>query len=375
MNDSKIVPSTQAVHFWELASLPSVITVLKQRFFGTCSEDMKRPPWVLPTPPIPQSAPDLTLVQIPSKIKEYCHFLTHHYNTGSGSGLVAGTGDAVTSHPRSSLTEEQLEDLIKYGARPLLYYQPSLRKLLGAILSSPLGHLRRGGSTSIPPTNFQLRLIRDFCVAGDERRSGRGSELLLGVLRDCALLDQHYTIFLKEGLPLAGAGPSLYSSRWMYRRVSLDASGDNRRVSELARLQLQNTIAIYALDKPAALYNVPPESHRLATRVFLYEGFRGAVIAAFTPAYQSHPAGGEIIFQTGWFEHGNLLPTERSDAAQQLSSAAAVAMNAPWVWMDTATVAGARRLPAVWKADGPFHWYAYNWSAGLYGTANLFLLI
>jgi hypothetical protein len=180
-------------------------------------------------------------------------------------------------------------------------------------------------------------------------------------------------VFLKEGVPLAAAGTPLRSSSWIYRRVAVIAAAP-RQVRELSLKDGLELVAIYGLGNDRFLYNRPPEGCAVATRIFLYEGFRGSAIAAFTPAYQVHPRdSAPIIFQTGWVETGTLLPMERATALRQLSDVAAAVMRAPWVWMDGACAGGTVQPP--WRADGPFHWYMYGWTADLYGNAELFLVV
>jgi hypothetical protein len=66
---------------------------------------------------------------------------------------------------------------------------------------------------------------------------------------------------------------------------------------------------------------------------------------------------------TGWVEDGELLDQERRDAALGASAAAARDFNAPWIWFDAEAV-GPLSNQSCWKADGPYHWYAFGWTPG-----------
>ncbi len=239
--------------------------------------------------------------------------------------------------------------------------------ILGVISSLPLGRLRRAGSA---PTNYEVRLIRDFCVAPAARGRGVGNALLQAILADSRALGQVCAVFLKEGAPIGRAGPSLYSSTWMYRRYK--GRDSSFGASEIPARHVDEILAMFSAENPRVIYNLPPVREATATRVFIYKGFSGAILAAFTPAYQKHPNNNtEIIYQTGWLERGEVFPMERIDAARALSELAARTMGAGWIWMDRAAL-GKQALPLLWRPDGPFHWYAYNWTAGYYGNAQLF---
>ncbi len=357
-------------HFWNQAPVASLIDILRVKLFG--AQNPRAPPRAIEAPTLLADTPQLEVVQGRAAAEEYTVFLSTNYLTAGSDG------------PRSSLTADTLETLIAdSGARPLLYRGSgsgsgsSRRELLGCILSAPLGKLYRAAMPgSAGASDFSLRLIRDFCVGATNRRQGVGTKLLLGVLRDCAMnCGGVQAVFLKEGAPLGlGASTPLRSSSWIYRRVAAGGGAAPRQVRELSLKDALELVAIYGLGNERLLYNRPPEGAAVATRIFLYEGFRGSAVAAFTPAYQVHPRdGAAIIFQTGWVETGTLLPMERATALRQLSDAAAAAMRAPWVWMDGACARGPVQPP--WRADGPFHWYMYGWTADLYGNAELFLVV
>lgn len=344
--------------FWSSSATPTLVHVLCTKLFGPRQEILQNPPPRLAPPPTariltPADILQVSVVLTDQEREAYAQFLATHF--------------ADSQHPRPSLTVRQMKQVGARGGRFLMY---RVGPIQGVISSQLLGRLRRGGSA---PTDYEVRLISNFCVAPAHRRRGVGNTLLQAVLADSRTLGQTCAIFLKEGAPIGRAGPSLYSSSWMYRRYK--ARDFSYGVHEVAPQELLEMLAIYIQQNPRIIHNIPGSIDGLQTRVFVFRGFSGSVLAAFTPAYQRHPKNGaEIIYQTGWIERGEVLPTERIEAARSLSEYAARAMGAGWIWMDRAVFAG-KSLPAPWKADGPFHWYAYNWSAGYYGTTQLFLLV
>ncbi len=347
--------------FWSSSATPSLIQVLCSKMFGPRPELLQIPPQRLSPPP---SAQLLT----PADIPNVSVVLSEKERTAVVQFLTANFADS--EHPKPSLTVLQMRQLEACGGRFLMYRAPAIvGPIQGVISSQLLGKLRRGGSA---PTNYAVRLISNFCVAPRQRGQGIGNTLLHAVLADSRELGQTCAIFLKEGAPIGRAGPSLYSSSWMYRRYK--GRDFTFGVREIPPQELLEVLAIYMERNPRIIHNIPANWAAIQTRVFVFRGFAGSVLAAFTPAYQRHPKNdGEIIYQTGWIERGEILPTERLEAARSLSEFAARAMGAGWIWMDRAV--GGRTLPAPWKADGPFHWYAYNWTANYYGTTQLFLLV
>ena len=351
--------------FWSSSAKPTLTHVLCTKLFGPRAEVLQNPPQRLVEP---TDNCQLTLADIPQvspvrDLRAYVEFLNTNFFSPSTT-----TTRAHTSHPQSSLTVEQVEELVGRGGRYLVYRDRSSASTLQGVISSlPLGRLRRAGSA---PTGYEVRLIRDFCVAPSARGCGVGNSLLQAILADSRALGQVCAVFMKEGVPIGRAGPSLYSSTWMYRRYKGRDSAFG--ASEVPARNVNEMIALYAAENPRVIYNLPAEGTVTATRVFVYRGFSGAILAAFTPAYQKHPNNnGELIYQTGWLERGEVFPMERIDAARALSELAARKMGAGWIWMDRA-VLGKQDLPSQWKADGQFHWYAYNWTAGYYGNVQLF---
>jgi ribosomal protein S18 acetylase RimI-like enzyme len=348
--------------FWSSSATPSLVHVLCSKLFGPRQEVLQNPPQRLAPPPTvrsltPADIPQVSVVLTDQERETFAQFLTTNF--------------ADSQHPRPSLTARQMKQLGVRGVRYLMYRVPAIVGTIQGVISSQLlGRLRRGGSA---PTDYEVRLISNFCVAPAHRQRGVGNALLQAVLADSRELGQTCAIFLKEGAPIGRAGPSLYSSSWMYRRYK--GRDFSYGVHEVIPKELLEVLAIYIQQNPRIIHNIPRDSNSLQTRVFVFRGFSGSVMAAFTPAHQRHPKNGaEIIYQTGWIERGDVMPTERIEAARSLSEYAARAMGAGWIWMDRAVFAG-KALPAPWKADGPFHWYAYNWSAGYYGTTQLFLLV
>jgi hypothetical protein len=312
-------------------------------------------PRPLPVPtanvPLPRDCSPAVPVS-PSAATALSTFLNVHYRTGSGGNQ----GPIYTiSGPE---LKWYLDEEIMNG---MLIYNSDRSALVGCCLSRQLGVLVGAEG----PTEISLRLISEFCVRRDRRGSGIASYLLSELLR--YLRPETSYIFLKEGAPLPGAGPPLYSGQWVYRRVKRGERESRGRVQRLDLYGAVRTAWHFGRRRrreAQMIINRPAQTHPKSTRSYLYKGFRGSILLNVSPAGQVHPQDGrEIAYMTGWVEDGELLDQERRDAAIAASAAAARDFNAPWIWFDAEAV-GPLSNQSCWKADGPYHWYAFGWTPG-----------
>jgi hypothetical protein len=368
--------------FWDKVPHPHFLTVMKERLTDLLPDQLKEylhlhlqtqaqlqfsrlsainpPPANLPASCACASSADADII---------ADFLRAFYKTG-------GTQSAA---PISSLTAEQIHAASRNGNRFILLKAPT-GPLLGTISSQPIGHLRRGQVVS----SFPVRYISNFCVHPQQRRQGAASRLLQAMWADGRSIQEDAMLFLKEGAPLLKAGPAIYSSRWIYRRVADgEVAAEVTRVSEIpvstgvhavvsTIVHADVSTSVHA--DASIIVNVP--NTPIKSRLYKYKGARGSIIAAFSNAHQVHSAdGAPIYYMTGWVVDGELLLTERLTAARQLAAAVASAAVAPntWVWIDEALIGAAY---APWKRDGTFHYYAFNWTAPhLYGKSRPFLML
>jgi hypothetical protein len=348
VSESYLIVMSSWDTFWDHAPIPSFIDVLWNKVAGLLQTQtlQLQMPQQLPARQLPQMPADCQVVAagLQTQIQEICNFLRTYYKTGQSASAA----------PVSSLTAAQTRNL-----RFIILRTPA--GIAGTISSQSIGRLSLpDGRTSA----FHLRFITNFCVHPALRKKGAASKLLQAAWADCGETGSPALLFLKEGQPLLKAGPALYSSRWMYRQVD-GATEPAPAVSPVTDPAAVAQAA--AASGQQLLYNTPNSPP--ATCLYIYKGMRGQILAAFSDAYQVHSAdGAPIYYMTGWLETGTLLPMERLTAARQLSAAAAKGGPA-WVWLDQAVAP----LQHPWRPDGPFHYYAFNWTVNQYGSVKLFL--
>lgn len=340
------------ISFWDIVPKPSFLTALYDFFFRRSA-----------TPAICRLQTEATPAEVNYQLltadqsadaDSVADFLRANYNTGS-----------ACKHPISNISSA---DLLVPAVRTV--YLQLQGRICGCISSLPLGTISRGAATSA----FNLRLIQNFCVDKQLRKKGIGNKLLHAIWKDTRSIGEDATIFLKEGAPLLIAGPPLYSSRWVYRRCLADEGGIGCQQIPTCSPSTSYLIDEFVRRSESAdsiIYNTPITASN--TVLILYKGIRGQILVAFASAKQLHPSDNKAIwYQTGWLEQGTILQTERQFAAKHISSKCASITGCGWIWLDVKVFKDGG-VPLLWKNDGPFHYYAFHWTASLYNNSQLFL--
>ncbi len=292
-------------------------------------------------------------------VTDICQFLRQHYNTNSQG-----------PPPISTLTVKQAADL---HLRFICNFAGSAG-IAGTISSQPAGRICRSATCSA----FPIRLITNFCVHPNSRKQGVGSRLLQAVWADIKQLGSDAAIFLKEGSPLLAAGLPIASGRWVYRFCSAGAGAamvSSTQICQIAAATAEHTLIDYAAGEPRSLYNLCSPA-ACKTILYEYKGLRGSILTAFTPAFQDHPSNRRpIVYQTGFYEKGQILEQERLTAARAISEYVGGQLGGAWIWCDISFINGHAQAP--WQLDGPYYYYAFNWEPGpgICGNARLFLRI
>jgi hypothetical protein len=297
------------------------------------------------------------------QVTAFLQFLHDHYNTNSRG-----------APPISTLNAKQVADLY---LRPILCHLPaspgSQPSLAGCISSQPAGRICRSATCSA----FPIRLITNFCVHPNFRKKGVGSRLLQAAWADIKQLGEAAAIFLKEGSPLLAAGLPIASGRWVYRFCTSSSTvAAATQICQIAPADAEHLLIDYAASEPRNLYNFYGSLAACQTRLYEYKGMRGSILTAFTPAFQHHPSNRRpIVYQTGFYEKGQILEQERLAAARAISEYVGSQLGGAWIWCDISFINGRAQPP--WLLDGPYYYYAFNWEPGpgICGNARLFLRI
>lgn len=253
--------------------------------------------------------------------------------------------------PRTSYT---FADLIRLNKTLLIVRAPGPDPyIIGTIMAKPLGSWIRG--RLLDGDQFATSYIDMFCVHKGWRSKGIGSSLLFAVF--AALGSHSPSVFLKEGAPLSWSLPPIRSSAFTFRYIMPD-------------VRAADTVAQWTPDQLRQHIAENNDSHYIinslkSTESAIFE-CRGYV-AVFSPAHQLHRDGKPLVWMTGFVK-----PAVADRAAvNTLSVAASKHFASPWIWAD------AEFAPPddMWKYDGPYHLYAFNWNPGVFFNGRPLLLL
>jgi hypothetical protein len=192
--------------------------------------------------------------------------------------------------------------------------------------------------------NQPIHIIDCFCVHPSKRKSGLATKLL-GTLHHYTNERQlRYSLFLKEGRALPNHQP-LYSSHYVFRPCS------GHLKTSLSPLKARALVAAYRQLYPDTLwiYDIDNVNQQW---LFWKEGLEW-ILVCIQDAYQTHKGG-----RIGWISACFASEFIRSEPFERLLEQAPYS----WIWMDGAWLP---KESTNWSIDGPFHWYAYQWSTNL----------
>ncbi len=285
-------------------------------------------------------------------VPQICKFWKEHFRRPNSP---------VTLYDSELLTEQLSEG----GHILLVCHSSDQDRILGTIMSQPLGPIKRIGVGNW--SSFQIRWIDMFCVHHSKWKQGLGSALLNTLYQEHQAVGDHACIFMKEGsgLPM----PALRSSEFVFRYVlPAMAAEKNKSVEEWTSDQFLTFVQTLPSKTNYFIHQRPGN----LSRIFAYNGFNGTIAAVFTEGHEVHYEDEKpIIWCSGIVRSGQLMDAEEVRAATYLSNAASGAFNSPWVWMDGRQL----KMGTEWIKDGPYHIYAFHMDTGIYMKAEPLLIL
>lgn len=331
IEDSKTDQHQRVMSFWRSSSFagPTMWHALKSKF-------STRPPERLEA----VAGPAFTGQAAQAEVADYAgviNFWQEHFKEEGG--------------PRTSYT---FADLVHLNKTLLIVRAPGPDPyIIGTIMARPLGSWIRG--KTVNSSNFSTSYIDMFCVHSGWRGRGIGSSLLFAVF--VALGTHSPSVFLKEGAPLSWALPPIRSSAFTFRYVMPGITTDS--VIQWTPDQLRHHVSENSQYITNSLNNTE-------SQIFATAG-EDPFVAVFSPAHQIHRDGRPLVWMTGFVPS----TSECSAKMRALSAAASKHFNSPWIWAD----AEAAPPDDMWKYDGPYHLYAFNWNPGVFFNGRALLLL
>lgn len=203
-----------------------------------------------------------------------------------------------------------------------------------------------------------IYVVDAFCIHPQWRKKGLGDYLLTTLHRTANEKGIPYALFLKEGAPLAIFHVPRYTGWYRYRR--LIAHKPHRCITELSTAQAYRIMDHYRSIRPNMLLIRNEHTKNQIWRWFQKDGDH--ILIGIQDTHQRIDHGSQIKrlgWITTWIESPLVTEERRGEAADSVADQIFPMFDYLWInekWIGTSN---------MWKRDGAFHWYTYQWSTSL----------
>jgi hypothetical protein len=232
----------------------------------------------------------------------------------------------------------------------ILVVRDSNKKIVGCVRQHYVGKLIN--------VNKDIYLIDCLCIHPKWRKKGITDYLLTSLHRFANSVIKPNNIFLKEGNILPILQFPLYSGTYVYRELTCKV--ETPLVKSLSINQAYNYIDKYLEIYPNTLIISNKDSTNQYWR--LYKNNVYSILVCFQDTFQYIFENGsykKIGWITAWLENSIINDTIRQDASKQLSDSMYTTFD--YIWINQEWTGKSY----LWKVDGMFHWYSYQWSSSL----------
>jgi GNAT superfamily N-acetyltransferase len=311
--------------FWENYSIKNII---KTRLNNKSFLDLQFKRNLIPSP----TGIDAKIVNINNKpnIIKIKHFIKSHFGNPPHTPILDIPEDKLLG----------LNDL-------LLYVEDKTGKIAGCIRYHYIG------------TFIEQPLYCNdcFCVHPEWRKKGIGDYLLNTLHQIVNSKKLHYSMFLKEGSQLSILHRPFYSSIYIYKKLDIATI---HNISSLTIKQAYKLIDI--LTQFNSDIFIIRNINSINQHWKLYKNGSDYVLACIQDTYQYFNEDNKINkigWITAWIESPNISDTNRQNALDQIANTAYGIFD--YIWANKAWSYQSNS----WKADGPFHWYLYQWTTSI----------
>lgn len=203
--------------------------------------------------------------------------------------------------------------------------------------------------------NIPIYCVDCFCINKLWRKKGVGDYLLTKLHNYVNDNNIPYCMFLKEGRNLNIIHAPLYSSIYVYRELYVSNKSEN--VKSLTVKHAYKLIDFFREICPHIfiIYNIDSKNQIWK----LYKKHTYKVLVCFQNVFQEFEENGrmkKIAWITAWIESPNMTDKQREEASKELSDTMYPDFN--YIWMNRVWSGNSN----IWRIDGPFHWYSYQWT-------------
>lgn len=210
-----------------------------------------------------------------------------------------------------------------------------------------------------------------FCVHPEWRNKGLGRYLLNKLHNYVNDNGMPYSMFLKEGRVVQTINNPIYSGVYVFRSLGLLGKVRERSLRLIRKNQSLDFESVRSLDPENGfrILNIFREFNNGLFLIInkyntdnqywkLYTFKEHRILACFQDTYQRHNDK-KIGWCTGWIETPNLPEKIRENAALELSESVSNIFD--MIWMNSEWTEN----NPIWKMDGAFHWYSYQWTSAI----------
>lgn len=237
----------------------------------------------------------------------------------------------------------------------LLFYVTDQNDIVGCIRYHFLGCFLTDSSRPL------IYLVDCFCIHPTWRKKGIGDYLLTVLHRYANQQGIPHCLFLKEGHSLSILHPPLYSSRYVFKKVD-EFKPTSSSILSITSQHARRFIQIF-LELNPNTFIVFPEDRTTNQHWKVYRRGKTWILACIQSAHQWFMEEGKVQrigWVTCWLESPGTDQMYRAEASEQVADSMKGIVE--YVWMNEEWTGSSNK----WTMDGPFHWYAYQWTTSIH---------
>lgn len=247
--------------------------------------------------------------------------------------------------PILDLTEDELLDSTDH----VFLVRDRSDQIAGSIRYHFIGNL-------ITSNSEPMYVVDAFCIHPQWRKKGVGDYLLSFLHNYANERDIPNAMFLKEGVPLLI--PPHYTGWYRYRRITKHISHDC--IVSLTIPKAYQIIDLIRSIRPNMLLIRNPNTPNQIWRWF--RKGREQIVIGIQDTHQRIDQGfriNRIGWITTWIESPCVTEEMRGEAADKVADQIFPMFD--YLWINEKWIGSSK----MWKRDGAFHWYWYQWSSSL----------
>ena len=203
-------------------------------------------------------------------------------------------------------------------------------------------------------TSDKVYVVDAFCIHPKWRKRGVGDYLLTTLHRYANERGIPYAIFLKEGAPLSIFHRPMYTGWYRYRRLTKHV--EHKCLIDLTIAQAYRIMDIYRSIRPNMMMIRNDQTPNQIWKWFRKDGDHILIGIQDTHQRIETDQIKYIGWITTWIESPLVTEERRAEAADAVADQLFPIFDYLWInekWIGSSN---------MWKRDGAFHWYTYQWS-------------